>query len=182
MRTTRALAILFALSLLAARPLLAESFSGKVVDVIDGDTLALMRDGKEVRVILDGIDCPEPGQAYGDAATKRTRSLAEGKQVKVAVKTTDRYKRLVVEVILPDGKSLNQELVKAGMAWWSDKYAPDDKKLKAFHEEAVKEKRGLWADEKPVAPWIYRRNNPARRSERSSAANKPEAAGSNAKP
>jgi hypothetical protein len=42
---------------------------------------------------------------------------------------TDRYGRTVAEVVLPDGRSLNHELVRGGMAWWFRKYAPDDREL-----------------------------------------------------
>ena len=97
--------ILLTLGFLTARPLMAESFTGKVVKVIDGDTLSVLRNGKEVRVILNGVDCPEPGQSYGDKATKLTRSLANDKEVRIEIKETDRYKRLVVDLILPDGKT-----------------------------------------------------------------------------
>ncbi|NVM24095.1 MAG: thermonuclease family protein, partial [Desulfobacterales bacterium] len=34
------------------------------------------------------------------------------------VKDTDRYGRIVGEVILPDGLNLNKELVYVGLAWW----------------------------------------------------------------
>ena len=35
------------------------------------------------------------------------------------------------EVILPDGRSLNRELVRAGLAWWYRHYAPRDRELGA---------------------------------------------------
>jgi endonuclease YncB( thermonuclease family) len=42
--------------------------------------------------------------------------LAFRQTVTVRVRDTDRYGRLVVEVILSDGQSLNRELVQAGIA------------------------------------------------------------------
>lgn len=48
-------------------------FTGKVVSVADGDTITVLRDGREqVKVRFDGIDAPEKGQPFGDAATKVT--------------------------------------------------------------------------------------------------------------
>ena len=47
--------------------------SGRVVAVHDGDSLTLEVQGRKVRVRLDGIDAPEPGQRFGKSAT---RSLA----------------------------------------------------------------------------------------------------------
>jgi endonuclease YncB( thermonuclease family) len=38
--------------------------------------------------------------------------------VTVIVRETDRYGRLVGEVFLPDRRSLNQELGRAGLVWW----------------------------------------------------------------
>jgi endonuclease YncB( thermonuclease family) len=38
--------------------------------------------------------------------------------VTVRVRDVDRYKRTVAEIILPDGRNLNRELVRAGLAWW----------------------------------------------------------------
>ncbi len=46
--------------------------------------------------------------------------------VTVQVVDRDRYGRTVGEVLLPDGRSLNRELVKAGFAWWYWRYTPDD--------------------------------------------------------
>ena len=55
------------------------------------------------------------------------------------------------------GRSVNLELVEAGFAWWSEKYAPDDEQLAEAEKEARAEKRGLWAGPEPVPPWEWRR-------------------------
>ena len=60
-------------------------------------------------------------------------------------------------MILPDGKKLNREIVKAGFAWWFRKYAPKDRELEALESEARAAKSGLWADPKAMPPWEYRR-------------------------
>ncbi len=65
----------------------------------------------------------------------------------------DRYGRTIGEVILPDGRIVNRELVRAGFAWWYRKYAPEDETLKELEAEARDAKRGLWADASPVPPW-----------------------------
>jgi micrococcal nuclease len=48
--------------------------------------------------------------------------------------------------MLPDGRSLNHELVAAGMAWWYRQYAKDDVSLAKLEAEAKAAKRGLWSD------------------------------------
>jgi endonuclease YncB( thermonuclease family) len=73
---------------------------------------------------------------------------------------TDRGKdnlgRTIAIVWLPDGTSLNEELVKRGLAWWSDKYAPQDSKLKQLHAAARAAHIGLWSAPNPIPPWIWR--------------------------
>ena len=61
---------------------------------------------------------PEKRQPFGTKAKQFTSEHAFGKDVTVIVKDTDKYGRTVAEVILPDGKNLNEELVYNGFAWW----------------------------------------------------------------
>ena len=95
--------------------LYAGAWEGKVVGVSDGDTIKVLKEGKQVIIRLASIDCPEKGQPYGQAATKFTASLVAGKVVKVWQTDTDRYGRIVGFVFV-DGIDLNKELLKAGMA------------------------------------------------------------------
>jgi micrococcal nuclease len=135
----------------------AEQFAGKVVGISDGDTISVLREGKAVKVRLHGVDTPEKAQAFGTQARKFTSDLAFQREVTVEVHTTDRYGRLVGEVRLPDGRSLNQELVRAGMAWWYRQYAPKETTLAQLEADARAAKRGLWADAHPVPPWEWRK-------------------------
>ena len=75
---------------------------------------------------------------------------------KLQAKDQDRYGRTVADVILPDGRNLNREIVKAGFAWCYRKYAPRDAELEALESEARHAKRGLWVDPHPIPPWEYR--------------------------
>ena len=111
-------------------------FSGKVVGVSDGDTITVLAKGKPERIRLHGIDCPEKRQAFGKRAKQATSRLVYGKTVTVRDLGQDRYGRTVGEVMLPDGRSLNHELVKAGYAWWCRRYAPEDETLKQLEQEA----------------------------------------------
>jgi micrococcal nuclease len=101
---------LFCLStlvILLALPSLAPSqaiFTRKVVGVSDGDIIKVMRQGRTIRIHLHGIDCPEKKQPSGKKVKQFTLDKAFGKEVEVMTKITDRYGRLVGEVILPDGK------------------------------------------------------------------------------
>jgi len=72
-------------------------------------------------------------------------------------KAGNRYRRTIGEISLPDGRNLNQEIVKAGFAWWFRRYAPEDKELERLEAEAREAKRGLWVDPEPVPPWEFRK-------------------------
>lgn len=152
-----------------ASSVLAEQFTGKVVAIIDGDTIEVMREGRAERVRLNGIDCPESHQAFGTRAKQFTAAAVFGKQVTVRTHDRDRYGRAIGDVTLLDGSSLNQALVQAGLAWWYREYSTD-RVLERLDEEARNAKRGLWADPHPIPPWEFRKstqsNTGARRSER----------------
>ena len=140
-----------------------EPFSGRVVGISDGDTIRVMHNGRAERVRLWGIDCPESHQPFGTRAKQFTGDLAFGKDVKVLVRDLDRYGRTVGEVVLPGGRSLNRELVRAGLAWWYRQYARGDRELERLEAEARAARRGLWADAHPVPPWEWRREDRAGR-------------------
>lgn len=141
----------------------ADTFTGKVVGVSDGDTIKVMHEGRAVKVRLHGIDCPEKKQPFGSRAMQYTSEMAFSNEVEVRIKTTDRYGRVVGDVILPDGTSLNKELVYVGLAWWYRKYAPNDRTLKALEAGARAARRGLWADKNPIPPWEWRKMQRGRR-------------------
>lgn len=60
------------------------------------------------------------------------------------------------EVFLEDGRSVNRELVKAGLAWWYRKYS-DDESIGELEKAAREGRLGLLGDGNPVAQWMFRR-------------------------
>ena len=93
-------------------------FTGPVVRVLDGDTLEVLHNQRPERIRLSGIDCPEKGQAYGNNAKHAASALAIGKEVTLQTHGKDKYKRILGNVILPDGTNVNHALVKDGWCWW----------------------------------------------------------------
>jgi micrococcal nuclease len=77
----------------------------------------VLHEGRAERVRLWSIDAPKSGQLWRTRAKQFTGDLGFGKVVIVRVCDIDRYKRTVAELILPDGRNLNQELLRAGIAW-----------------------------------------------------------------
>jgi endonuclease YncB( thermonuclease family) len=139
----------------------SDDFSGKVIGVSDGDTLTILRDRTPVKIRLRGIDCPETGQDFGSRAKSVTSELAFGKVVTVHPRRKDRYGRTVADVILPDGRILNHELVRRGVAWWYRKFAPHDLVLSKLEAEARAARIGLWSQPNPTSPWDWRRSRKA---------------------
>ena len=156
-RRKNGIALLVAFACLAWSAGAFADFTGKVVRVLDGDTLEALKDGAAVRVRLYGIDAPEKGQAFGKRAKQYAAELVFGKTVKVREKDRDRYGRTVGEVFLEDGRNLSRELVRAGLAWWYRRYAPKDAELETLERKAREARAGLWADADPVPPWEWRK-------------------------
>jgi endonuclease YncB( thermonuclease family) len=144
-------------------PVFAKSFTfaGVVVKIHDGDTISVVRRGHAERVRLAGIDCPELRQAFGNRAKNLTSRLASGQMVTVHVQGSDDYGRKLGVVTLPDGRSLNRELVAAGLAWKVK--TSKNKQVAKLENDARRAKRGLWADADPTPPWEYRKAKSAKR-------------------
>lgn len=136
----------------------AATITGKVIKVLDGDTIDILYNNKPERIRFNGIDAPEKGMPYGQKAKQFVLDLAAQKIVSVNVTDTDRYGRSIGDITLPDGKNLNREVVKAGYAWWYRQYS-DDASLGALEAEAKAEGRGLWKDPSPTPPWEWRHGN-----------------------
>jgi endonuclease YncB( thermonuclease family) len=128
----------------------------QVIAIKDGDTIEILKDGKPLRIRLYGIDCPEKNQDFGTRARQYTSDLVFGKKVRLEAKNTDRYGRTVGIIYLPDGRSLNEELLRAGLAWHYKAYSKDAG-LAELEEAARAGKRGLWAGPSPTAPWDFRK-------------------------
>ncbi len=139
-----------------------------VTRVVDGDTLRVRYWGKEESIRLIGIDTPESrvnkkakrdakrsGQdiktitSMGKKATKYVESMVKPGDlitIEFDAQQRDTYGRLLGYVYLPNGKMLNEEIVKAGYAnvmTISPNVKHKDKFLKAY-KHARERKRGLW--------------------------------------
>lgn len=130
---------------------------GRVVKVADGDTITILTEGNiQEKIRMSGIDCPEKSQAFGSQAKTFTSDRCFGEYVRVRYDSKDRYGRTLGIVFLPDGKNLNRELLKAGLAWHYKQY-DNDPELAKLETDARVARRGLWSDPHPIAPWDYRK-------------------------
>lgn len=147
--------ILFLLSVMVP----AAEIRGKVVAVLDGDTVTVLDDLDKARfrIRLSGIDAPEKKQALGTAAKKHLSDMIFGKMVSVRFKEIDRYGRIVGTIWI-DGEDINRRMLRDGMAWH---YSHFDKtpEYAAAERMARHEKRGLWIERNPVNPHQFRKMN-----------------------
>lgn len=148
------------LSVLLAAPAQAEILTGKVVRILDGDTIEVLQGKTTHRVRFAGIDAPESNQPFGTKAKRALSAVVGGESVRVDWHKRDRYDRLVGKVTL-DGADVNLSLVENGLAWWYREYsgeqsARDRHLYEAAERRARQARRGLWADPDPVAPWDWR--------------------------
>lgn len=141
----------------------AETLTGKVVKITDGDTLVVLDASQtQHKIRLSGIDAPETSQPFGQRSKEALSALVAGQPVEVDWHKHDRYQRLVGKVIA-QGRDVNLAQVRAGMAWWYRKYAdeqsPVDQRLyEAAEMKARKEGVGLWAEKNPLPPWEWRKH------------------------
>ncbi len=114
--------------------------------------------GKAEKIRLFGIDCPEKDQAFGKTAKRFTSGMVFKKDVEVEAIGKDRYGR-TIGIVKVDGAILNEELIRAGMAWVYPRYCkkPVCQEWKKLQEEARKKELGLWKDPEPIPPWKWRR-------------------------
>jgi endonuclease YncB( thermonuclease family) len=130
--------------------------SGKCVGIPDGDTITVLQDGKEqIRIRLCGINCPEKGLAFATKAKQFTSGLVFGKIIEIKHTDTDWYGRTVAWVYV-GSRCVNEELLKAGLAWHYKRYSKD-RNLAAFEKKARQRKIGLWRDPHHVPLWVWRK-------------------------
>lgn len=111
----------------------------KIDKVVDGDTCDVFIDlGFSVwhkeRIRLAGIDTAEKNTPLGKALKEFLIKNLEGKLVKLEVSKPDKYGRYLGKVYLNSEESVNDQLIKAGLA----KPYGGDSKAGLWTEEEVK--------------------------------------------
>lgn len=133
--------------LLAAGPAAAASIEGRVVRVVDGDSLWFKPDsgGPALEVRLQNIDAPEICQDWGPEAKKGLIDIALGGKGRLDVAgqsgVRDAHGRLLATLVI-GGVDVNRRLVEEGHAW-SARYKWDRGPLMAQERMAKALSRGL---------------------------------------
>lgn len=147
----------FARTDMPVKHIAATTKSYKVIGIKDGDTFVVLMNGRQQVIRLEHIDCPEKKQAFGIKAKQFASNLCYGKFVYIQSKNKyDRYKRLIAEVLLPNGVNVNKALVKNGLAWHYKKHSKNIEYAQ-LERVARQQRIGVWSDPNAVAPWEWRK-------------------------
>ena len=126
----------------------------RVLRVVDGDTLHVLRGGRDVTIRLIGVDAPEVdwyggrAECFGARAGRFAIRLLEDRRVRLELdrERLDRYGRTLAYVYLPDGRMVNVVLVRRGLATVTI-YPPNDRhedRLRAAEDAARDRGARLW--------------------------------------
>ena len=151
-----------------AKPRVHDRERGRIIRIVDGDTLSIEYKGRKENIRLIGIETPESrinrkarkdaARSSNDIGTITSMGKEAARFVKTLVKPgdpvliefdrqpRDKYGRLLGYVYLADKKMLNEEIVKAGYASLLT-YPPNVKYQGRFlraYREARQNRRGLW--------------------------------------
>ncbi len=137
----------------------AETFNAKVIAVMDGDTIMVLRGNQKIKVRMANIDAPEKDQAFGKQSRDSLLEMVGKKTVQIDSQAVDQYGRIVGQIKV-DGLDVNQQQVKRGMAWEYSHYHTD-KTYIGLQSDAQQARRGLWTQTSPQAPWQWRKLHPS---------------------
>ncbi len=120
-------------------PFQAGEVRGKVVRVVDGDTIWLVREGetKPMKLRIEGIDAPEICQPFGPEAKRALAGRILDRDVTAKLRAVDDWGRHIGHVYDGD-TNIGQRLVRDGMAWsiryrWDrGPYVADERMAQSF--------------------------------------------------
>jgi endonuclease YncB( thermonuclease family) len=147
----------------------AASLFGKVIEVNSGDVITIFNLNRPVRVKLLGVDAPEMNQAFGDVAKKHLSDLVLDQSVLVEYSGIAVDSSLTGRVLL-NNADIGAQMIRDGAAWFdmnTNRLSGTERDVYQQSEQAARnERRGLWQEENPVAPWEFvkaevLRRNPA---------------------
>jgi len=140
-----------------------QKYTAVVRKVIDGDTIAVYREPLAIyqKVRLVCIDAPEKAQKpYGLNSKDWLSGQLLNKTVEIEDFGTDQYQRILGKILI-DNKNINLESVQEGQSAVYRQYmkpCEDERDFYFKSEDAAKKaKLGLWAQNKVVMPWEFRK-------------------------
>ena len=149
-----------ALPLSFATHVSASSLQGKVVEVLDGESLTVMSVNQPLKVKLIAVAAPASKQPFADVAQQHLSDLVGGKYVTVYF-TSLNHENFVVGRVVAKQMDVGEQMIRDGVAWYDKSEASNLSEVErqeylGSEQAARSEARGLWTDPNPVAPWDFR--------------------------
>jgi endonuclease YncB( thermonuclease family) len=144
----------FALSLLCVVTIASAASSAELVRVIDGDTIVVSEEGKELKVRMAYIDAPEIKQPYGVLSRVNLWRLLSGQSLSITNRRRDLYRRTLGVVLVNEFHNINLQMIADGCAW---AYRSKRGIYYDTQVEAAEAGKGLWSNGDPEPPWEYRK-------------------------
>jgi endonuclease YncB( thermonuclease family) len=124
----------------------------------DGDTVKIKDGTKVYKLRITDIDAPERTQTYGLKSRRALMKLCKNTSVQVQLLDVDKYGRKLGKLEC-NNQDASFYMVKNGHAWFYEQYSSDSA-LELAELEASNHKRGLWQNQHPTPPWVWRKNHP----------------------
>jgi micrococcal nuclease len=133
----------------------SQSYSGTIINVIDGDTYVFQTSEGSFKVRTLGTGAPENQQPYSKESAEFLLKYLN-KDAITKVTGTDRYCRSI-GILYVQGKDINLLSIKNGCSWHYKQYSKDQ----SFADAEIiarKNRIGLWGLANPTPPWRWRKN------------------------
>tara|TARA_B100000427_G_C15353127_1_gene526376 strand:+ start:135 stop:617 length:483 start_codon:yes stop_codon:yes gene_type:complete len=138
----------------------SEEFNGVVTKVIDGDSVVVRHDNVLKKIRLSYIDAPEVSQDHGENSKIFLKNIVLDKMVLVDTKRKDKYGRYLSDLYIHSNTEsiyINAKMIKSGNAWVYKRYRSNTYLIN-LENQARSNKIGIWKDNNPIEPWIYRKS------------------------
>ena len=138
----------------------SEEFIGAVTKVIDGDSVVIRHGNILKKIRLSYIDAPEVSQDHGEESKIFLKNIVLDKTVLVDTKGKDRYGRYLSDLYIHSNIEsiyVNAKMIKSGNAWVYKRYRSNTYLIN-LENHARSNKIGIWKDENPLEPWVYRKS------------------------
>jgi micrococcal nuclease len=138
----------------------AGNLFGKVVEINDGETITIYSLNKPVKIRLIAIRAPGEGQRFADEAKQHLSELVLFQPVSVDYAGFVGNNYLLGKVFYKE-MDVGAQMIRDGVAWFdpraSDRLTDAERQIYAECQSAARsERRGLWQDPNPIAPWDFK--------------------------
>ncbi len=120
----------------------------------DGDTVIIQDNDKSYKLRLNHIDAPERNQSYGKKSRRALMKLCQNAALQIIITGTDLYHRHLGNLYC-NQQDASSYMLENGHAWFYHHYS-NKADLAILEAGARKNKLGLWQDDKPTPPWVWR--------------------------